>query len=176
VGGYGWGAPGVSTGERQPGYGREDFGSYDRVEGREGGFGRYSNFGGQSGYGGGASSFGYGGGMTGYGSERGMGYSGEFTRYGDRGGFAGKGPKGYRRSDERIREEINERLTDHPDIDATEVDVQVQNAEVTLSGTVDHRYAKRLSEELAEEVSGVREVRNEIRVQRQEIKEQPHRG
>jgi hypothetical protein len=169
MGGYGWGAPGASTEERQADYEREDFGSYDRVEGRQGGFGRHSNFGGQSRYGGGASSFGYGGGMTGYGGERGMGHGGGMTGDGERGGFAGKGPKGYQRSDERIREEINERLTDHPDIDATEIDVQVQSGEVTLSGAVDDRYAKRLSEELAEEVSGVREVHNQIRVQRQEI-------
>ena len=42
-----------------------------------------------------------------------------------RGPFAGRGPKGYHRSDERIREDVSDRLTDHPDIDATEIEVTV---------------------------------------------------
>ena len=84
-----------------------------------------------------------------------------------RGGqFAGRGPKGYTRSDERIREDINERLTDHPDIDASEIEVQVQNGEVVLRGTVDERHTKHLAEDLASRVFGVKDVRNEIRVNR----------
>lgn len=83
------------------------------------------------------------------------------------GGHRGKGPKGYRRSDERITEEINERLTDHDELDAGEIQVSVQNGEVTLSGTVDHRFAKRLAEDVAEQISGVTEVHNRIRVKKQ---------
>ncbi|WP_207456425.1 BON domain-containing protein [Azospirillum sp. SYSU D00513] len=79
----------------------------------------------------------------------------------------GRGPRGYTRSDERIREDINDRLTDDPYIDATEVDVSVSGGEVTLSGTVDHRDAKRRAEDIAESVSGVRHVQNNLRVQQQ---------
>ena len=81
-----------------------------------------------------------------------------------RGQFAGRGPKGYKRSDERIREDINEELTRHPEIDATEIEVQVQAGEVTLSGTVDERRSKRLAEDIAERCSGVNEVHNQLKV------------
>jgi hypothetical protein len=78
--------------------------------------------------------------------------------------FAGRGPKGYRRSDERICEDISERLTEHPQIDASECEVKVQGGEVTLTGMVNSRRAKRMAEDLAEQVSGVKEVSNQLRV------------
>jgi osmotically-inducible protein OsmY len=79
--------------------------------------------------------------------------------------FFGKGPKGYKRSDERIREDVCEALYRHPDVDASEIEVSVSGAEVTLKGTVEDRRAKRMAEDAAEGVSGVDNVRNEIRVQ-----------
>jgi osmotically-inducible protein OsmY len=83
-----------------------------------------------------------------------------------RGGmFSGRGPRNYQRSDERIREDVNERLTIDPRIDASEIDVRVQNGEVTLSGTVDDRRTRRLAEEIIEDLPGVRDVRNDLRVQ-----------
>jgi hypothetical protein len=81
-----------------------------------------------------------------------------------RGQHAGRGPKGYKRSDERIREDVNERLTDHPELDASEIEVSVEDGIVTLSGTVDDRRDKRLAEDIAESVSGVQDVTNNIRV------------
>jgi osmotically-inducible protein OsmY len=77
----------------------------------------------------------------------------------------GRGPKGYQRSDERILEDVNDRLTDDPHIDASEVHVTVSNREVTLSGTVNSRFEKRHAEDLAESVSGVGHVQNNLRVQ-----------
>jgi hypothetical protein len=77
----------------------------------------------------------------------------------------GKGPKGYTRSDARIREDVCDRLTDDAQIDASEIDVKVSNCEVTLAGTVDNREEKRRAEDCAESVSGVRNVQNNIRVQ-----------
>lgn len=82
------------------------------------------------------------------------------------GNYRGKGPKNYTRSDERIREDINDRLTDYAYIDASDIDVNVKNSEVVLSGTVDSRYDKRLAESIAEDVTGVRNVENHIRVNR----------
>ena len=78
--------------------------------------------------------------------------------------YKGKGPKNYQRSDERIKEDINDRLSDDWYVDASEVDVTVQNGEVTLSGTVDERTSKRRAEDIAESVSGVRHVENRLRV------------
>ena len=80
------------------------------------------------------------------------------------GGFAGRGPKGYQRSDERIREDVSDKLMEHPDLDASDIEVQVSQGEVTLTGTVDSRWAKRLAEDIAESCTGVRDVMNQLRV------------
>jgi osmotically-inducible protein OsmY len=80
---------------------------------------------------------------------------------------SGRGPKGYTRSDERIREDVSDRLTDDPHIDASEIEVAVSNGEVTLTGKVNERFAKRHAEDIAERVSGVRHVQNNVRVNEQ---------
>jgi osmotically-inducible protein OsmY len=76
----------------------------------------------------------------------------------------GRGPKNYRRSDERIKEDVNDRLSDDYYIDASEVEVSVSNTEVTLTGTVNSREDKRRAEDIAESVSGVTNVENRLRV------------
>jgi hypothetical protein len=80
-----------------------------------------------------------------------------------RGQFAGRGPRGYQRSDDRIREDVNEWLTRHPEIDASDIDVTVESCEVTLTGVVEDRRDKRLAEDIAESVPGVNEVHNQLR-------------
>ena len=80
------------------------------------------------------------------------------------GRFRGRGPRNYRRSDERVREEVCDRLTDNEWLDASEVEVGVAAGEVILTGTVDSRYAKRLAESIAESVAGVTNVQNNLRV------------
>ncbi|MGK3988482.1 BON domain-containing protein [Sorangium sp. So ce136] len=78
----------------------------------------------------------------------------------------GRAPKGYKRSDARIQEDICELLSDRHDIDVSDVTVEVQGNEVTLEGTVPERHHKRLIEHVAESVRGVEDVHNRIRVQR----------
>jgi len=78
--------------------------------------------------------------------------------------YRGKGPKGYTRSDERIREDVNDRLTDDPWLDASDIDVAVAIGEVTLTGEVLSRQDKRRAEDCAEMVSGVTHVQNNLRV------------
>lgn len=80
--------------------------------------------------------------------------------------FVGKGPKGYKRSDDRIREDVCDRLARHPAVDASEVEVHVKDGEVTLTGTVVDRRMKRLAEEIVEDIDGVHDVSNHIRVAR----------
>ncbi|HEU5059376.1 MAG TPA: BON domain-containing protein [Kofleriaceae bacterium] len=80
--------------------------------------------------------------------------------------FRGRGPRGYRRSDERIREDICDRLTEDHDIDASDIDIKVEGGEVTLEGTVEERRLKWLAEEIASRCSGVVDVHNHLRVQR----------
>jgi osmotically-inducible protein OsmY len=77
----------------------------------------------------------------------------------------GHGPSDYTRSDDRIREDINDNLTDDWAVDARKVSVKVENGEVTLSGTVPTRLQKRRAEDCAEEASGVKHVQNNLRVE-----------
>jgi osmotically-inducible protein OsmY len=76
----------------------------------------------------------------------------------------GLGPSGYKRSDDRIAEQVHDRLTDDPWVDATHVNVSVSGGEVTLSGTVEDREAKHRCERLIEDLPGVRHVQNNLRV------------
>jgi hypothetical protein len=92
---------------------------------------------------------------------------GPFERLGDR--FRegvrklGKGPKAYTRSDDRVREDIYDRLM-HGWVNAEHVEVQVKNGEVTLTGFVDERRDKRFIEDIVEEVLGVKDVHNQLKV------------
>ena len=79
-------------------------------------------------------------------------------------GHRGRGPKGYARSDARIREDVSDRLSDDPVVDASEIEVAVSGSEVTLSGTVGSRTQRRRAEDCAEHVSGVSHVQNNLRV------------
>ncbi len=117
----------------------------------------------------------YGAGQQGYRTQRDWGWD-NFGQQGNMnsgrnypsGEFVGKGPKGYKRSDERIKEDLSEQLTQHGQIDASEIEVHVQDGMVTLTGTVNNRQAKRLAEDLAESLSGVQDVNNQIRVMRED--------
>ncbi|HZJ08267.1 MAG TPA: BON domain-containing protein [Trueperaceae bacterium] len=84
-----------------------------------------------------------------------------------RGRHAGRGPADYRRSAERILEDANEAITWHGEVDASQIKVKVEGDEVILEGTVDSRRAKRAAEDAVEDVRGVRDVHNRLRVQAQ---------
>lgn len=75
-------------------------------------------------------------------------------------------PKGYQRSDERIREDLCERLAHQRHLDVADVEVQVRDGVVTLSGTVTDRSQKHRIEDMADDTFGVKDVRNELRVER----------
>jgi osmotically-inducible protein OsmY len=94
-----------------------------------------------------------------------QGESPEGSAGGSRGSHRGKGPKGYTRSDERLKEIISERLMDDPEIDASEITVNVTGQRVTLDGTVESRLVKYQVEELIESC-GVDDVVNNLRIQR----------
>jgi osmotically-inducible protein OsmY len=86
-----------------------------------------------------------------------------------RGGYGaesrrGRGPRNYHRSDQRIREDVCERLMDDDYVDAGGIEVQVQDGVVTLTGTVDERWEKHRAEDIVDACGGVREIENRIRV------------
>ncbi|MEO7800963.1 MAG: BON domain-containing protein [Ginsengibacter sp.] len=76
----------------------------------------------------------------------------------------GKGPKGYTRSDDKIRDDINDKLYHDSYVDAGDIDVTVSGGDVTLTGTVEDRETKRRAEDLAEQVTGVNNVSNNLKV------------
>jgi hypothetical protein len=63
--------------------------------------------------------------------------------------YTGRGPRNYQRTDERIHEDVCERLTDDPQVDAFDIEVRVKDGEVTLVGNVNSRQQKRRAEDVA---------------------------
>jgi osmotically-inducible protein OsmY len=153
------------------------YGNYGQSSGyRGGGFGTYTQDYDRKYGSGGSSNRGYGGEQRNYGN-RGRDWWDRATDevsswFGDEDAerrrrmdeHRGRGPKNYSRSDERIREDVSDRLTEDPLVDASEIDVSVSSQEVTLSGTVHTRQQRRLAEDCAESVSGVKHVQNNLRV------------
>ncbi|MEZ5829726.1 MAG: BON domain-containing protein [Dongiaceae bacterium] len=94
----------------------------------------------------------------------------------------GRGPRGHARAhqhrneDERIRDDVNDRLTHDLYVDATDIQVAVQDGEVTLTGTVGSRAAKRLAEDCADAIPGVRDVHNSLRIWQPAGKQDDTRG
>lgn len=150
------------------------------------GFGSGS-YGSRASFGGGAYDGGYGGSRgpghdrdyegSSYGQNLGGGMSldeGRFTTRGQYGGGqyggqrrTGNAPKGYKRSDDRIREDVCDRLSERWDVDSQGIEVSVSNGEVTLSGLVPERGMKFRAESISDGVSGVSEVHNQLRIQQQ---------
>lgn len=76
----------------------------------------------------------------------------------------GKGPKGFKRSDERIREDVCQALFESPEVDASDIEVDVREGHVYLKGVVESREAKTRAEFLAERVYGIFDVHNELKI------------
>lgn len=140
-------------------------------------YGQRRHFGG--GYGGTTSSYrpgadaGYGTGS--YGTES-YGASGSWTGgvHGGEGGANGggnrrkKSPKNFQRSDERIKEEVYDRLIQDPDIEIDDIEIEVQAGEVTITGTVPQRWLRYRVEETVDSIWGIKDITNNLRVRREE--------
>ncbi|MBO9716152.1 MAG: BON domain-containing protein [Pseudoxanthomonas sp.] len=144
-----------------PRYGGQDAGwrgqrDYDRGREYGGSYGSHRDMGQDIGAGGGS----YGAAREAYAQDA------RGTGGGERQGasFRGHGPRNYTRSDARITEDLNERLTDDPSFDAGGIEVSVKDGVATLSGSVDSRWMKHRAEDIAEACSGVKDVDNRIRV------------
>jgi CBS domain-containing protein len=85
---------------------------------------------------------------------------------GEREGNRNRGPKGWQRSDERIHEDVCERMMGESGVDPSDVTVRVAQGVVTLTGTVPNRQMKYRIEELADRCPGVKDVENQVRVNR----------
>ena len=80
------------------------------------------------------------------------------------GPYRGRGPRGYVRSPARIYEDLCDRLTDNPFVDASDIEVLVAGTEVTLSGLVKDPIALRRAQAIAEEVAGVTQIHNQLQL------------
>ncbi|WP_121116145.1 BON domain-containing protein [Croceibacterium ferulae] len=76
----------------------------------------------------------------------------------------GSGPANYTRSDQRILEDVCDTITHDRDVDGRQIQVTVQDGEVTLDGTVTSRQQKRHAEDLTHDLSGVKHVQNNLRI------------
>lgn len=83
-------------------------------------------------------------------------------------GYIGKGPKGYRRSDERIYGDACEVLFRNPSVDASDIVVEIESGLITLSGTVKDRGAKKEAEHCLEHIVGVIDIQNDLKISGQE--------
>jgi hypothetical protein len=154
----GSGGPG-SYGQERYGYGREQ-GPHSGGRGQgDSGHARSAEGSGQGQYG---QSFGEAGrtyGEQGFGQSRyGYGQESERRRRAER------GPKGYQRSDERLKDDICERLMNADYIDASDVSVEVKDGKVTLEGTVLQRRMKHAIEDIVDDCIGVKDIDNKVRV------------
>ncbi|HEY8517657.1 MAG TPA: BON domain-containing protein [Candidatus Binatia bacterium] len=170
-GGYeGWNERGLGAWQHGPGgYGERSYGGYGEWPGPE----REGLESGREGYGGVGPEFLEGRRRAGS-SEWGLGHAGARGGWRERlrggfgmqaGRFTGRGPQGYQRSDERIREDVCDALMADPEIDASFMTVTVDACEVTLEGSVEDRQMKRDAEDLVEQIPGVKQVHNRLRVQ-----------
>ena len=89
------------------------------------------------------------------------------------GPHTGQGPRGLEGSDEKIHEEVCDRLTRHGWIDASNIEVSVEDNQVWLRGTVRDRRMKRMAEDTAETVAGVVDVHNRLTIERVDSEELP---
>jgi len=76
----------------------------------------------------------------------------------------GSGPANYTRSDQRILEDVCDTITHDRMVDGRQIQVTVQDGEVTLDGTVTSRQQKRHAEDLTHDLSGVKHVQNNLRI------------
>ncbi len=76
----------------------------------------------------------------------------------------GKGPRGYKRADESIYEDVCIALERSRDVDASEIEVSVKDGCVYLNGTIENRESKRMAEIEIENISGVRDVQNMLTI------------
>jgi len=74
-------------------------------------------------------------------------------------------PRSYSGPEARLRDDVEARLRDDPFLDDSGINVRVEGGEVTLTGVVSGSADKRRAQDLAENVSGVTQVSNDLRVE-----------
>jgi osmotically-inducible protein OsmY len=76
----------------------------------------------------------------------------------------GKGPKGWKRSDRQIKEEVCEALYTSSAVDASDIEVKIDSGMVTLEGSVSDRSMKRMAERCLDQIQGIEDVHNRLSI------------
>jgi osmotically-inducible protein OsmY len=67
-------------------------------------------------------------------------------------------------SDDRIYDQVRQKLANDPDVKGGGFDVTVKDGEVTLKGTVNDKNAREKAEKLTKKVKGVTKVDNQLKI------------
>lgn len=87
---------------------------------------------------------------------------------------SGEGPhRGGHFADASIREDVLSRLADDPGIDATDIEIRVNDRHVVLEGTVTSELTRQMAEVVAYEAEGVTGVENALAVRARRRKDAP---
>lgn len=76
----------------------------------------------------------------------------------------GRGPRGYRRSPQRIFEDVCDRLTETPWVDAGDIEVRVEGETVVLEGVVHDSRERAVVNDVVSGVPGVVRIVNHLHV------------
>ena len=68
------------------------------------------------------------------------------------------------KSDDKIYDQIRQKLANDPDVKGAGFDVTVKNGAVTLNGAVHDEHAREKAEKLTKKVKGVTSVTNQLKV------------
>lgn len=90
----------------------------------------------------------------------------QFSREINRSNHTGKGPKGYKRTDERIFEDVSDALYRCYEVDASDIEVSVKEGIVRLQGSIDSRLSKKIAEMTVENLPGVMDVQNDLKIEK----------
>lgn len=77
--------------------------------------------------------------------------------------YSGHGPKNWKISDEKLKEKVCEILLKSSEVDATELEVEVEDRVVTLKGFIANRGMKNVAEDLIASIPGIEDVFSEVR-------------
>jgi osmotically-inducible protein OsmY len=78
--------------------------------------------------------------------------------------FAGKGPRGWRLSDEKLKERVSEVLMRSHEVDPSRLEVFVDDGVVTLKGEIESKGMRRVAEDLVGSIPGVEDVFTELKI------------
>lgn len=67
-------------------------------------------------------------------------------------------------SDDKIYDQVRQRLANDPDVKGGGFDVTVKDGEVTLKGTVNDKNAREKAEKITKKVKGVTKVDNQLKI------------